>query len=191
MASIHGVTTETVKRFLIDAGAVYLNYDEADERLLGATRGGNSFVIEQDVKEMEMDGAKGPVKGARRIIEVRARITANLLELTADNIQKALAGSAAEDYPSAEGKTHDKITRVRDISDSDYLTNVALVGRISGSDNNFIGIVKNALAVENFELTTEPREEGVIEVTFEAHFDPSDLDSEPWEIYFPVIETAS
>jgi len=188
---VHGITTETVKRFLIDAGAVYLNYEEADERLLGATRGGNQFVVEQDVREIEMDGAKGPVKGARRIIEVRAKIVANLLELTAENLQKILAGSTKEDYPSGEGKTHDKITRNTDISDSDYLVNVALVGQVSGSDNNFIGIIKNALATENMELSTEAREEGVLEVTFEGHFDPADLDTEPWEIRFPVIPSGS
>ena len=37
MARYHGVTTETVKRLFVDAGAVYLNYDETDERLLGAS----------------------------------------------------------------------------------------------------------------------------------------------------------
>ena len=48
MARYHGVTTETVKRLFVDAGAVYVNYDEPDERLLGATRGGNTFTIEQE-----------------------------------------------------------------------------------------------------------------------------------------------
>jgi len=191
MTRYHGISTETVKRFLIDAGAVYVNYGETSERLLGATRGGNQFVVEQDVKEIEMDGAKGPVKGARRIVEVRARIVANLLELTAENLKLALAGSNMADYPTSAGKTHDKITRNRDIVNSDYVTNVALVGNISGADNPFVGIIKNALAVENMELSTEAREEGVLEVTFEGHFDPSNLDAEPWEIRFPVIESGS
>jgi len=186
-----GITTQTLKRFLIDAGAVYLNYGEVDERLLGATRGGNSFVVEQDVKEIEMDGTKGPVKGARRIIESRAKITANLLEITAENLKVALAGSQKTDYPSSVAKTHDKITRSTEITDSDYIKNVALVGDVIGASNPFIGIIKNALAVENMELTTEPREEGVLEVTFEAHFDPEALEEEPWEIRMPIIESES
>ncbi len=186
-----GITTQTLKRFLIDAGAVYLNYGETSERILGATRGGNQFVVEQDVKEIEMDGAKGPVKGGRRIIEVRARIVVNLLEFTADNLKLALAGSEITDYPSSLAKTHDSITRTRDIIDSDYIGNVALVGDIIGADSPFIGIIKNALAVENMELSTEAREEGVLEVTFEAHFDPDALEDEPWEIRFPIIESES
>lgn len=187
MARYHGVTTETVKRLFVDAGAVYLNYDETDERLLGATRGGNTFTIEQDVREIELDGARGPVKGLRRIIEVRAQIVANLLELTADNLKIALAGSTMEDYPDELEKTHDKITRKHTIEDSDYLKNVALVGEISGSQEPVICIVKNALADGNFSVNTADKDEAGLEITFTGHFDPENLDEEPWEIRFPKI----
>ena len=191
MVQTHGITTETVKRFILDAGAVYLNLGEANEVLLGATRGGNVFLVEQDIRTMEVDGARGPVKGARRIIAVRARITANLLEIDADSLVKILPGSAKTDYPSAGAKTHDSIKRVRDIIDSDYLTNVAIVGKISGADEDFIGIVKEALSDENMELTTADKEEGVIAVTFTGHFDPANLSEEPWEIRFPLITEGS
>ena len=187
MVQTHGITTETVKRFILDAGAVYLNLGEASEVLLGATRGGNVFLVEQNIRTMEVDGARGPVKGARRIIAVRARITANLLEIDADALVKILPGSAKTDYPSAEAKTHDSIKRIRDIIDGDYLTNVAIVGKISGADEDFIGIVKEALSDENMELTTADKEEGVIAVTFTGHFDPANLSEEPWEIRFPLI----
>src|SRR5690554_6860688 len=100
MARQHGITTETVKRLFLDAGAVYLNYGETEERLLGATNDGNTFTIEQDVREIEVDGARGPVKGLRRIVEVRAQIVANLLELTAENLKTALAGSRSEEHTS-------------------------------------------------------------------------------------------
>ena len=191
MIQTHGITTETVKRFILDAGAVYLNLGEASEVLLGATRGGNVFLVKQDIRTMEVDGARGPVKGARRIIAVRARITANLLEIDADSLVKILPGSAKTDYPSTVAKTHDSIKRVRDIIDSDYLTNVAIVGKISGADEDFIGIVKEALSDENMELTTADKEEGVIAVTFTGHFDPANLSEEPWEIRFPLITEGS
>jgi len=42
---------------------------------------------------MEADGAKGPVKGMRRVEEVVATIRANMLELTAENLKRALAGA--------------------------------------------------------------------------------------------------
>lgn len=187
MARYHGVTTETVKRLFVDAGAVYLNYGETEERLLGATNDGNTFSIEQDIREIEVDGARGPVKGLRRIIEVRAQIVANLLELTAENLKTALAGSTMEDYPDGEEKTHDKISRKLTVSDTDYIGNVALVGEISGSQEPVICIVKNAIADGNFNIDTVDKEEAGLEITFTGHFDPADMDEEPWEIRFPVI----
>lgn len=183
-----GITTETVKRFIVDAGAVYFNYGvQGSERKAGATRGGNSFVVEQDVKETEMDGAKGPVKGARRVIESRARITTNLIEMTADNFKKALAGADSTQYPDATAATHDSIRRSREITDADYIENIALVGTISGTDTPIICIIENALADGNLELSTEDREEAGLEIQFTAHYDPADLDTEPWEIRFPVM----
>jgi hypothetical protein len=181
----HGITRETVDRFIVDAGAVYVNLGEVDERPIGATRGGNSFTIEQDVRVIEMDGAKGEVKGARRVVEVHVRLTANLLEMTAENFRLALAGTTAAPYPDATAKTHDSLTRSRDIIDADYIKNIALVGKISGSDENIICICKNALADGNLELGTEDKEESTLEIQFTGHFDPEFLDVEPWEIRFP------
>ena len=94
----NGLTKETVDRFVIDAGAVYLNVGEVDERLLGATRGGNEFTIDQDIKLIEIDGVKGATMGARRIVESNATLKVNLLELTSENIMLAIAGADATDY---------------------------------------------------------------------------------------------
>jgi len=186
----HGVTKETVKRFLVDAGAVFVNYGETDERKLGATRGGNSFTVEQEVREMEIDGVKGKVKGARRVISVSAAIVANLIEMTAENFKLALAGLDSTDYPDTAAKTHDSLRRNREIADSDYLKNIALVGNISGTDTPIILMIYNALADGNLELSTEDKNEAGLEVTFSAHFDPADLevgdDTEPYEIRFPI-----
>lgn len=187
MVQAHGITTETVHRFFLDAGAVYLNYGEVTERLLGATRGGNSYIVEQDVRIMEMDGAKGPVKGGRRIVGARARIVANLVELTAENLKIALVAAESAAYPSEFAKTHDAITRNRDIVDADYLANVTIVGKISGADEFLVGIIKNVIAGGNLEIKTTDKDEAVLAVTFDAHFDLEDLETEPWEVRFPVI----
>lgn len=185
----HGITTETTKRFAIDSGAVFLNLGETGERLLGATRGGNTFTVEQEIKIIEVDGSKGPLKGARRIIESTAKIKANLLELTTANIMIAIAGATATNFTDITSapatNTHDEIRRVRNLSDLDYIKNIAIVGKVSGSAENIICLVYNALADEGLELAFEDKEEGVLEVTFTAHFDPADLDAEPWAIRFP------
>jgi len=131
------------------------------------------------------------MKGARRIITIRPRITANLIEIDTAALEKILPGSASADYPSTEAKTHDSITRIRDIIDGDYLTNVAIVGNVSGADEDLICIIKEALSDENMSLGTGDKDEGVIAVTFTGHFDPDDLPTEPWEIRYPVISEES
>lgn len=91
----HGVTTNTAHRVLIDAGAVYLGFEDADApgTLLGATRGGNVFEVTRVTRDVRPDGAKGPVKGFRRIEDVVAKLTVNLLEITAENLRRALAAT--------------------------------------------------------------------------------------------------
>ena len=178
--SKNGITTETTQNFMIDVGAVYKNYDEDGERLLGATRDGATFAVETDYREIEIDGRRGPLKGGRRIIEVRPQMTVNLLEVTKDNLMLALTGSDSE-----SNTNHDIIHRNRDIQLSDYVDNIALVGTMSGTDTPIILIVKNAIADNEITLDTSDRDETTLEVVFTGHFDPDDLDDEPWEIRYP------
>ena len=186
-----GVSSASVQNFVIDAGAVYVNLGEPEERLLGATRGGNSFEIEHDIKLVEIDGVRGASMGARRVVESNARIVANLLEITTENILLAIAGADATDWtdpsiePAPTGPSHDQIRRTRNISDLDFIKNIAIVGKVSGSEENIICMVYNALSDEGFSLGLEDREEGVLEVTFTAHYDLDDVDTEPWSIAFP------
>jgi hypothetical protein len=186
-----GVSSASVQNFVIDAGACYVNLGELDERLLGATRGGNSFEIEQDIKLIEIDGVRGASMGARRVVESNARIVANLLEITTANLLLAIAGSDATTWkddsiePAPVGDSHDKIQRTRNISDLDFIKNIAIVGRVSGSEENIICMIYNALSDEGFSLGLEDREEGVLEVTFTAHYSLDDVDTEPWAIMFP------
>ena len=183
----NALTKETVERFVIDAGAIYLNLGEVDERLLGATRGGNTFTIEQDIKLIEIDGVRGATRGARRVIESNARIVANLLELTSENIMLAIAGADATDHIDGEGlePTHDRIRRSRNISDLDFINSVSIVGKVSGSNENIICTVYNALADGGVEFAFEDREEGSLEITFTAHYDAENVEQEPWAIDFP------
>jgi hypothetical protein len=183
------IRTETVKNLILDAGVVYVNYGLADERILGATQGGNTFVVEREIKEIEVDGAKGKVKGLRRLITENAMLTTNLREMSTENIKLALAGSTSSDVLAADGvtKTHDSITSSGDISDADYITNIALVAKVSGSSESVIVIVENALSDGEFNLSFEDKEESTTEVQFSAHYDPADLANVPYEIRYPVV----
>lgn len=186
-----GITKETLHRFILDAGAVFINYGLPDQRLLGATRGGNTFSVEQEVKETEIDGAFGPVAGTRRVITVTPSLTVNLLEFTKENFEIALAGAKAVETDvqgdeEATEKTHSKFTREtgKIFTLPDHIENVALAAETSSGEDG-IFIIENALADGNLELATEDKNEAVLEVALTGHFDPDNMEKEPWSIIWP------
>lgn len=187
MARQHGVTANTMTRFFVDAGAVYMDYTVggAPGTLLGATRGGSSFKIETEIREMEVDGAQGLVKGGSRIVSVTASITANFLELS-DELLLAMNPAATSTPYGAP--THDLMIRDADIAVGDYMTNITIVGNSTYSATNYIIIqIENPLADGNFEISMVDKEESVIPVTFLARFAVADLETEPWKVYNPII----
>ena len=186
MARQHGITAETYDRLVIDAGQVRMNYTDENTpgTLLGATRGGSVFAVETELREMPVDGAKGPVKGDKRIIKVTASMECNFIESTTEIFQRILCGSSKADYPN-NSPTHDEISRSLQLDASDYLTNVVLIGQVSGSEEPVILILNNALSDGKLSMTMADNDETVNKVKFIGHFDPDSLDDEPWRIKFP------
>lgn len=195
---LHGITTETHKNLLIDAGIVILNYGlgpERGERLLGATAGGNTFTVERDIRDMAegIDGSKGKTKGFRRVVAENATMATNLIELTEENITLAIAGAlAAEQTPDSGSTDHpDGYIEIisGDIDLDSYHDNIALAGTLSNGSPIII-ILYNVLSDENFELGQTDKEESVLAVTFSAHWDPADENRPPWAIRYPKITAA-
>jgi len=91
-----GLTPETPERLLVESGAVWLNYGTPQETKLGATRGGNVFEPGITVREIEVDGAPGPVKGLRRVERIAPVLRTNLVEFGHENLKRALPGMYSE-----------------------------------------------------------------------------------------------
>jgi len=191
MGRWHGVTSDTYKRLIIDSGAVYKDFVDQDNpgTLLGATRGGSTFTIEQEIKDMVVDGAKGPVKGGRRITRVNVKLVCNFIEHSADLWQHALPGSEySSDFTTTlvpEDDEHVEFRRSLEIALTDYIDNVVLIGQVTGTDQAVVCGIKNALADGNFELAFVDNEETGLSVQFTAHFNPDCLDEEPWILWYP------
>lgn len=183
------VTSTTVKNMILDAGVVYLNYGIAGERILGATSGGNTFTVEREIREIEVDGVKGKVKGLRRLITENAMLETNLKEMSAANIQLAIAGATKTDVLAGDGitKTHDEIKSSGDIENADYQTNVALVAKVSGTNTPVVIILDNALSDGNFVIGATDKDEVTVPVTFSAHYDPVNINKVPFAIRYPVV----
>ena len=179
-----GISTNTANRMLINEGVVYLNYKTTGERLLGATRGGTEFTIEQEIRTPEIDGAKGPVKGTRRVVESIAKISTELLEITRENVMLALVGADSTTGGTAPD-TYNVVRRTREIGSTDYLTNVAVVGELADGKQVVI-VLYNALNDEGVTIGQEDRDEATLPISFTAHYDPATMNQEPWEIRFPT-----
>jgi hypothetical protein len=187
MSRHHGVTADTLERLVIDAGEVRLNYVDGTTpgTLIGATRGGSVFTIETEYKEMPFDGAKGLVKGGRRITKVNVKLACKFVEISNDLIKLMLPGSTMVDFPTGT-PTHKEIKRALALALADYSTTVAIIGEVMGNAQPIVCIVKNPLVDSGFELSLADQDESVVPVTFTGHFDVSDLDTEPWIIRKPL-----
>lgn len=181
MDKLSGISAATANRLLLDAGKVYVDYGLGTEAVIGVTKGGNEFALNDEYREMPFDGMPGPVEGFNRLIKVAPVLKVNLLEHTTTNLQRIISGVSN----SATG-THDVLTRDTQISTTHHITNVALVLQKTGTSELWVFKVSNALNKAPFVFGAADNDEGIIAVEFHAHFLPSDLETEPWEISNPL-----
>ena len=188
-----GLKKDTPKKLLLDAGAFFKNYDltksyeENAGALIGATQGGGSFSAVPTVRKIEVDGAKENVAQLQSIDGWVVTMTANVKEFTAENLALALgaADSAQATETGVSGST--KVTGRADFKAGDYLTNITWVGRLSGSTSPVIIVVKNAVSLNGLSLTMADKAEANIPLTITGHYSLEDLETPPFEIYYPTV----
>lgn len=194
-----GYTSKTAEYLLLDAGAFFKNYDLkndtpataiANGKLLGATQGGGEFNATPDISQIEVDGVHGKAKGLEQLNAWDVYIKATLLEIKEDTLKSALC--AAEVSATTGSPTGYMLIKAKNyIEDEDYIDNITWIGSLSGSAKPVIIVVKNALNTDGLKLTTQDKNQSKIETTFYGHYDQDDLDSPPFEIYYPILATVS
>ena len=192
-----GYTENTPKNYVINAASVYTNVTYAAEggftgTLIGATSGGVTLTIEQNYRNPEVDGTshvQGNVKGNKILESAKATAVINLKEITAENLKKGLNGSIADAAAGTAPAGYKVIKTKRKVEDADYLTNICIVGTLSGTNNPIIAILDNAFCTGGIELATEDNGDAVVELTYEAHATATQLaaDEFPWRILFPAV----
>lgn len=148
---------------------------------IGLTRGGGKFVVEKEIRQIEADGDRGPVKG--RIVQDKStpKLTINALEVINENIPKMHA--AVKATKNAETKKT-IITGTGKISDTDYSEFVKFTGVTKAGKETVIKI-KNAINLENIDWSLVDKDEVVSAVTYTGCYEEdSPEDFEPWEIEF-------
>lgn len=170
------MTKEQIESVVLDNAIIMLNYGEVDERLLAPCKGGVTCVVEQEIRQIERDGARGKEKGLRRIIEENATITASTIDISIENIKLALAGATDNGNGGLRNGTGNGI-----IKDLDYLKNVTAIGT-NAKGESVIFTIYNALADNGLNMQYNDKDEMAVELAFSAHYNVTDVDEPLYNI---------
>lgn len=186
----HGITAETIENMILGAGVIYKNlkYESASKGWtgtpIGATSGGIKFKYEAKWLEIEVDGATVAVKGiTKQKVGETATLEGQMTEITEDILVTALHLQKS----TSEDTNYVKYVSKENITEADYLDNVAYVGTLSNGKNVII-ILPNALCTEAFELETKNATQTTFAVKFEctADLEKDNLNKLDLEIYYPT-----
>ena len=192
--------TETFQNMQLNAGAFLIGFDYSEyndatslrtalktalqdtTKLLGATRGGGTFVVTAEIREPEVDGKRYRFKNGAFVDSVDAQLTGTLVEVRPEIFAKILATGETDTSEEAPGKTVIKMHTA--IQDTDYLPSLVWVGDMSDGGLVLIAL-KNALNNNGMTLTFSDKGEGVIPFEFHAYQDTAeDYDYAPFEVVF-------
>lgn len=199
------IRKETFENLQLNAGIFLKNFDyssisdasalktaiasaiTAGTNLLGATRGGGSFVATRELRTPDVDGKRYGFVGDSFVDSVDVKLSTTMIEMTAQNLKDAF-GSAT--ITTSGKKTTIKMKTA--IDESAYLTKLCWIGDLADGRLVLINL-DNALNTADFNLTFTDKGEGTLPVEFHAHQgDVLDYDYAPFEIvYFEPDGTAA
>lgn len=146
---------------------------------IGLTRGGSSFTVEREFREIEADGDRGPVKGRIVLDTERAALNVNALELF--NAQDMTTY-----YPGTKitTDTDELWESTLEILDTDY-NDITWTGKTKDGKAVIITL-QNAINMGNIEWTLEDKNEVVPELALTATYDETTRDTPPWNVSFAL-----
>lgn len=189
--------TETFQNLQLNAGAFLIGFDYSEytdatamrtalasalqdsSKLLGATRGGGTFVVTSEIREPDVDGKRYRFKGGAFVDSVDAQLSGTLVEIRPEVFAKVLA--------TGESTTSGQKTTVKmhtAIQNTDYIDSLVWVGDMSDGGLVLIAL-KNALNNNGMTLTFSDKGEGTIPFEFHAYQNTvEDYDYAPFEVIF-------
>jgi hypothetical protein len=118
-----------------------------------------------------------------RIVSTDVTLKVNMLELTTDILKMALMGVVDTSINAG----YDTITGKTEIALTDYIDNIAIVGRLSGSLQPVIIILKNVLSSDGIKFSNKDAVDNILPITFTASIDPNTPTISPYEIRYPQV----
>ena len=206
----NGITAGTPKNLQLDAGAFFIGFEVGKDtyasaknagKCLGATQGGGTFTAKPTIRNIDVDGAVGRVKGLTDIQTWEISLSATVIETTVKSLKAALvAATVTTGTGTNEGAGngiptgYTEIKGNSGIADTDYISDITWVGCLSGSGEPIIIQIKNALNEDGLSVDFAPNSEGKVKMTFYAYNSLEDFESDSvnpaFYIYLPDVEEA-
>lgn len=184
-----GITADTPKNIMLGAGTIHKGFTlnagawNFEESLIGATSGGSKISIVPEFMDIEVDGALVAVKGLKQKVGEKATLEVNFVEMTPDLLKMCVIGDMGA---SADFEGYSEITSRARIQESDYIENLAYVGKKTDGTPIII-IFDQAICTSGLEVEGKNKEAGVFTGTFECVADISpEADTLPWRILYPT-----
>ena len=198
-----GLSANTPKRIQVNAGLFIQDFDIPDTvtdadafktlltttvaartGVLGATRGGGTFVATPEVRELEADGKRYRTKGLTKIDSWDIRLTGTLIEAFQDNFKRGLITADV-----ATSGSVDTLTLRTAIADADYIDKLSWIS-LMGDGTYMVIEVENVINLDGLTFTFADKNEGTIPFNFAAHHsDIVDQDEAPVKIrYFHPVQ---
>lgn len=170
------LTQQQIENIQIDYGIVFANYGLTDERQLAPTRGGGTFSVTKNIRDIEYDGRKGKTKGMQVVDEVNAMLSVPLLDTSMENLALAMPWATY-----SGGKLSAESDNLGVIQADAYLENITLFAKVIGGGYKKITLY-NAMAENDFSLAAAPKAEGVITLEVHAHWDATNDTADLYDI---------
>lgn len=151
--------------------------------ILGATRGGGTFVATPELRELEADGKRYRTKGLLKIDSWDIRLTGTLIEAYADNFQRSLISADVDTGTTTTSKVNTLTLRTQ-VADADYIDKLSWVS-LMGDGGYMVIEVYNVINLDGLTFTFADKNEGTIPFNFAAcHSDIVGQDTAPFKIYY-------
>lgn len=168
------LTQQQLENIQIDYGIVYVNYGETDEALLGPTRGGGTFNVTKNIREIEFDGRRGKTKGMQVVDEINAMLSVTHLNCSMETLKLAMPYATLEGDGSVTPYSITcKSANVGVIPEDAYLKNITMFAKTVKGEYKKITLY-NAMSENDFSFAATPKAEGTIAMEVYAHWDPTD-----------------
>ena len=177
-----------IEAIQIDYGIVYVDYGEVTQRRLGPTRGGATFTVTKELRDIEYDGRIGKTK-LQVIDAIDAMLAVVNLDTSHENLKLAMP------YLVESGVDPDFVLTAEEnsiglVASGKYNKNVTMFAKLVGGGYKKI-VLFNAMNEADFSIAAVQKAEGTVSLEIYAHWEVDEDDVNNVDKLFTIEEVAA